>query len=147
MARANRTQAERAVFGVGGTNHGVGRASAVPTVGTVDRERIEVVRGVDEESFNPTIPDMTTSDSIQGVLVVEFDTGNTQSAQLGGAFQPFGNSGDERVMSIRHRNIGDFVAGSGVMTSTANKEDNTGNVYIVFWTDKSYSATDYVPAP
>jgi hypothetical protein len=121
----------------------VGLASAVPTATSVGRLRFEVVRGVDEEAESPVVPDMTTSDTVIGVVVLENDDANTQSAQLGGSFQPNGASASNSVLKVRHRNIGDFVAGTGVMTSTANKEDNTGNVYLVCWSDVAYAATDY----
>jgi hypothetical protein len=48
-------------------------------------------------------------------------------------------------LRVRSRNIGDFVAGTGVMASTANKEDNTDNFYLVVWSDAAYSATDFAP--
>jgi hypothetical protein len=147
--RASRSQGQNATLGLGGTAHGVGRVSAVPqavSVGTgSSRLRQDVVLGVDEEAESPVLSDITTSDTIIGVVVVERDQGNTLSAPLGGAGQPGGASGTDNLTAIRTRNVGDFVAGTGVLTSTANKEDNTGNVYIVTWLDAAYAATDFVP--
>lgn len=147
--RAQRSPGQNAVLGLGGTSHGAGLASATPSpLSSANRLRVEVIRGVDEEAENPVVPDMTTSDTVLGVVVVEANQGNEYIGGFSNTpalASPQGASSDLSLVKVHHRNIGDFVAGTGVMTSTANKEDNTGNVYIVTWSDVAYAATEFVP--